>query len=78
MTQIMDLNLKFKPTLEPRETNMNRLRHDSTINVEVGVSAPITKSLDVRLTAFDAYDNRPAAGRLPNDLKVMAGIGFKL
>jgi putative salt-induced outer membrane protein YdiY len=47
------------------------------INVEVGVSAPITKSLDVRLTAFDTYDNRPAAGRLPNDLKLMAGIGFK-
>jgi putative salt-induced outer membrane protein YdiY len=47
------------------------------INVEVGVSAPITKSLDVRLVAQDTYDNQPAPGRVPNDLKVIAGIGFK-
>jgi hypothetical protein len=47
------------------------------INVEVGVSAPITKSLEVRLTLQDTYDNRPAAGRVPNDLKLIAGIGFK-
>jgi putative salt-induced outer membrane protein YdiY len=47
------------------------------INVEVGVSAPITKALDVRLIAQDTYDNRPAAGRIPNDLKQIAGIGYK-
>ena len=47
------------------------------INVEIGVSAPITKKFDVRVTFFDNYDNRPAAGRVPNDLKLVAGVGYK-
>ena len=47
------------------------------MNAEVGVSAPIVKSLDVRLVAQDTYNNHPAANRLKNDLKVMAGIGYR-
>lgn len=47
------------------------------LNVEVGVSAPITKSLDVRLVAQDTYDNRPAPGREENDFKLIAGVGYK-
>jgi hypothetical protein len=47
------------------------------LNAEVGVSAPITKSLDARLVAQDSYDNRPAAGRLKNDFKLMMGIGYR-
>jgi uncharacterized protein DUF481 len=47
------------------------------LNAEVGVSAPITKSLDVRLVADDTYNNRPATGRLKNDLKILAGIGYR-
>ena len=47
------------------------------LNAEVGASAPITKSLDVRLVAQDTYNNRPATGRLKNDLKLLAGIGYR-
>ena len=47
------------------------------LNAEVGVSAPVMKSLDVRLVAQDSYNNRPAAGRLKNDLKFLAGVGYR-
>jgi putative salt-induced outer membrane protein YdiY len=47
------------------------------LNAEAGVSAPITKSLDVRLIAQDTYNNRPAPDRLKNDLKLLAGIGYR-
>jgi hypothetical protein len=47
------------------------------LNAEAGVAAPITKSLDVRLIAQDTYNNQPAAGRLKNDLKLLAGIGYR-
>jgi hypothetical protein len=46
-------------------------------NAEVGVSAPITKALDVRVVAQDNYDNIPAPGRLKNDFKLLAGIGYR-
>ncbi len=47
------------------------------LNVEVGVSAPVYKAVDVRLVAQDTYNNQPAAGRLKNDLKLLAGIGYR-
>jgi hypothetical protein len=47
------------------------------MNAEVGVSAPIVKSLDVRLVAQDTCNSHPAVNRLKNDLKVMAGIGYR-
>lgn len=47
------------------------------LNAEVGVSAPITKALDVRLVAQDTYNNRPAPDRLKNDFKLLAGIGYR-
>jgi uncharacterized protein DUF481 len=46
-------------------------------NAEVGISAPISKALDVRLVAQDTYNNQPATGRLKNDLKLLAGIGVR-
>jgi hypothetical protein len=46
------------------------------LNAEAGVSAPVTKSLDVRLVAQDTYNNQPATGRLKNDLKLLAGVGY--
>jgi hypothetical protein len=36
---------------------------DYIVNFEAGVSAPITKALDVRLVAQDTYDNKPAPHR---------------
>lgn len=47
------------------------------LNFEAGISAPVIKALDVRLVAQDSYDNRPAIGRLKNDLKVLAGVGYR-
>ena len=46
-------------------------------NVEAGVSAPVTKALDVRLVLQDTYNNQPAAGKLKNDLKLLAGLGYR-
>ena len=42
-----------------------------------GVSAPISKGFEVRLLLQDNYDNQPAAGRLKNDMKLVAGVGYK-
>ena len=47
------------------------------LNAELGVSAPITKSLDARLVAQDTYNNEPAVGLQKNDLKLLAGIGYR-
>jgi hypothetical protein len=47
------------------------------LNAEAGISAPIIKALDVRLVAQDSYNNRPATGRLKNDLKLLAGVGYR-
>jgi putative salt-induced outer membrane protein YdiY len=47
------------------------------MNAEIGISAPVTKSLDLRLVGQDSYNNRPATGRLKNDLKLLAGIGYR-
>lgn len=46
-------------------------------NMEAGVSAPISKRVDVRLVMQDSYDNKPAEGRYKNDLKLIAALGFK-
>ncbi|HTL57193.1 MAG TPA: DUF481 domain-containing protein [Candidatus Limnocylindrales bacterium] len=47
------------------------------MNAEVGISAPVSKALDVRLVAQDTYNNQPAAGRQKNDFKLLAGIGVR-
>ena len=47
------------------------------LNAEAGVSAPIVKALDVRLVAQDNYNNQPASGRLKNDFRLLAGIGYR-
>ena len=47
------------------------------LNFEAGIAAPINKTLDVRLVVQDTYDNEPAEDREENDLKVIAGIGYK-
>ena len=45
--------------------------------MEVGISAPLAKALDIKLLVQDVYDNQPAAGRKRNDLKLIAGIGYR-
>jgi putative salt-induced outer membrane protein YdiY len=47
------------------------------INAEIGVSTTITPKWDLRVVLQDSYDNQPAPGRKQNDLKLIAGVGFK-
>ena len=46
-------------------------------SAEIGLSAPVTKKLDVRVVFNDTYDHIPAPGREKNDLKLLAGLGYK-
>ena len=46
------------------------------VNAEAGVSAPINKALSVSLVVQDTYKNVPAAGKLKNDLKLIAGLSY--
>ncbi len=46
------------------------------LNMEAGVSAPISKALSVSLILQDTYNNAPAAGKLKNDLKLIAGLSY--
>jgi len=47
------------------------------LNAELGVSTAITPKWDLRVVLQDTYDNQPAPGRKSNDLKLIAGVGFK-
>jgi putative salt-induced outer membrane protein YdiY len=47
------------------------------MNAEIGVSAPLSKALDLRLIAQDNYNNQPAPHRYKNDFKLIAAIGYK-
>jgi hypothetical protein len=46
------------------------------VNAEAGVAAPINKALSVNLILQDTYKSVPAAGKLKNDLKLIAGLSF--
>ncbi len=46
------------------------------LNMEAGVSAPISKALSVSLILQDTYKNVPAPGKLKNDLKLIAGLSY--
>ena len=48
-----------------------------TFNFELGASAAITKSVDLRAVFVDNYRSQPAAGRKQNDMKLIAGIGYR-
>lgn len=44
---------------------------------ELGISADITKQLDLRVVLQDWYVSNPAPGRESNDLKLVAGVNYK-
>ena len=46
-------------------------------NAEVGASAPLNKVLSLRIVFQDTYDSQPAAGRVPNDMKIVGGVECK-
>jgi putative salt-induced outer membrane protein YdiY len=47
------------------------------INFEIGIEASISKSFSLKTYLDDSYQNRPAAGRLKNDAKIVSGVSYK-
>lgn len=47
------------------------------LNVEVGVAASITKSIELSIVAQDNYINQPAPGRKANDFRLISGVTYK-
>ena len=47
------------------------------INFEVGAEAMMTKDFSLKTYLDDSYQNRPAAGKLKNDVKIVAAVGYK-
>ena len=47
------------------------------INAEVGVETPLTKTLSLQTYLQDNYQNVPAPGFKPNDLKLVSGLVMK-
>jgi putative salt-induced outer membrane protein YdiY len=48
------------------------------VNGEVGVESALSKAWALRLVLQDTYDNQPAPGRKKNDIKLIAGLGWKM
>lgn len=46
-------------------------------NFELGAEAALSKSLNLQAKLVDSYQNRPAAGRLKNDVAIIAGVNYK-
>ena len=47
------------------------------INFEAGVEASLSKSFSLKTYLDDNYDNDPAPGKLRNDAKIVAALGYK-
>ena len=50
---------------------------DYTFNFELGASAAISKSVDLRVVFQDSYRSKPSPGRKQNDMKLIAGVGYR-
>jgi hypothetical protein len=47
------------------------------VNFEIGTEASFTKSWSLKTYLDDNYNNRPAANRVKNDVKLVAGVAYK-
>jgi putative salt-induced outer membrane protein YdiY len=47
------------------------------VNFEIGMEAALSKSFSLKTVLDDNFANRPAANRLKNDAKIVAGISYK-
>lgn len=47
------------------------------ITGEAGIDSAITKAWSLRVVLQDIYDNAPVAGRLHNDMRLVAGTAYK-
>ena len=50
---------------------------DYVFNFKVGVSTEITKAISLETYLLDTYRSKPAANREKNDVKLVAGLGYK-
>lgn len=48
------------------------------VSGELGVEAPLTAAINLRLVFKDQYDNIPAAGRERNDTQIVGAVALKL
>lgn len=47
------------------------------VNFEIGLEASLTKAFSLKTYLDDTYQNRPASGKLKNDLKLVAAVAYK-
>ncbi len=47
------------------------------VNLEIGLETMITKTFSQKTWISDSFANRPAAGKVQNDLKIVAGVAYK-
>ncbi len=47
------------------------------VNFEIGLEASLTKSFSLKTYLDDTYQNRPALGKLKNDVKIVAAVAYK-
>jgi putative salt-induced outer membrane protein YdiY len=47
------------------------------VNTEAGIEATLSKSFSLKTYLDDNFDNRPAPGKLKNDAKLVAALGYK-
>ena len=47
------------------------------VNFEIGVEAMLSQSFSLKTYLDDNYDNRPATGKMKNDAKLVAALGYK-
>lgn len=47
------------------------------VNFEIGVETSVTKSVTLKTYLDDNYQKIPAAGKLKNDIKIVAAVGYK-
>lgn len=68
-----------RPQLYHRQQTMPQVdKFDNyLVNFEIGVETAISKSFSLKTCLDDTYANRPAANRLKNDAKIVAGVSYK-
>ncbi len=63
-------SIEFLPKIEDLE--------DYLLTAELGVEAPLTTGVNMRLVLQDKYDSTPSAGQKHNDISLIAGVSIAL
>ncbi|MEJ0089433.1 MAG: DUF481 domain-containing protein [Limisphaerales bacterium] len=62
-------NVEFLPQVNKFENYI--------INAEVGIETSITKTISLKTSLTDNFNNEPAAGRQKNDARIVSGVTYK-